>query len=167
MDWRIRMQGVGPLVTPFLSVPVGRGRIIAWPVLASHAEQTSQKRLVSLALEQQRFGLGGTSGPIAFDERREAHYPQQPAPWRWSSAAAATSPGPTREVVKGTEGMHWKAQRPAADLDRFRMTLSASAAAFEPDRFTMVIEGRPVQVLMKCGIRGSDDKVWFTMQSLH
>ena len=95
-----------------------------------------------------------------FDEVREAHYPQQPAAWRWSSAAAATSSGPPVKVVPGTEAMYWKAQRAAADLDKVRLTLATSPAAFEPDRFTMVIAGRPVQVSE--GVRVS----WFGPQSV-
>ena len=73
--------------------------------------------------------------------------PDAPAAARWTTAAALYHrPGELDTPTPGTERMPLAAQAAAAELMTIRGNLGLSAAAFEPTRHTMVIEGRPVQV---------------------
>ena len=83
-----------------------------------------------------------------FDERRneEAVVSEHGPEYMWTLSAAQNHAERRRKPVKGTEHMFSQAQRAAADLQHVRRTLLASTPLFEPNRFTMVIDGRPVQV---------------------
>ena len=154
------MQGMGLLVALF-SVNFSWEGEIGCLTCFGRAMPSKRRRSAQSPSRSKSQGLDWVEQVAdRFDEGREAHYPQQPAAWRWSSAAAATSSRRPDKLVPGTEAMHWKAQRAAADLDQVRLVLSASPAAFEPDRFAMVIAGRPVQVAEE--VRGS----WFGAQSV-
>ena len=83
-----------------------------------------------------------------FEGRREeeAVVSEHGPEYMWTLSAAQNTADLRRKPITGTEQMSAQAQRAAADLQHVRMTLSASTPLFEPNRFTMVIDGRPVQV---------------------
>ena len=83
-----------------------------------------------------------------FQQAREPPSAAAATAARWTAAAGAyTRGGAVEERVPGTENMSEAAQLAARELVTLRQTLAVSAASFEPPRHTMIIEGRPLQVV--------------------
>ena len=83
------------------------------------------------------------------EQARQHPAPTAPAAQRWTAAAEAYTRGAREaaEPIAGTESMSPLARAAARELATIRANLGVTPAVFEPSRHTMVIEGRPVQVL--------------------